>query len=327
MRRLFCKRRSTKHQLESDPKSLSSNTLLLGPQQQHPAKSGAYDTPEGNTSKLMCTLSSKARCRQSADICSNQASESVAKIESNEAQNNFHVSFCSLPRELRDLIYNDALVAPRSIGRWKLCSNYSQLDEVRTLKSLLLACSAVLPHIAQEACETFFGKNTFVAAPWRLAEFLGPESKLFPQGVNLNVMAWIEKIIVTIIDLDSPIPRPRLLASELGILLKCPNLCEVIIDVHETDNFKYLGRNGICFTLCSLAKVCLKLKRRFGGGLKLKFRSGQKLRQHGPEQHYLAEDVSWLLEEQDGLGGDRDKARAAFAECAVTCNFSFTGFS
>lgn len=151
----------------------------------------------------------------------------------------------------------------------------------------------------------FFANNTFIVAHWYLVEFLGPQSRLIPEGGTLDVTACIDKIIVTIIDMGCPILRPCSLASEFRILLECPNLQKVIIDVHETENFKFPGRDELCFTLCSIARICKKLREKLGDGLKLRLRRGHKLRQANPEEYYSAEDVTWLMEEQDGLDEDR----------------------
>ena len=314
MYHLFRKTRTTRSQLEPHPKPLSfwPYPLLLD--------SADRRFPNVKASRFQNTELPVPKCHQSTHELPNQASDPAMMIESSQAPSSFYERFRSLPRELRDLVYDHALVSAKPIGRWKFCNNYSQLEEVRTLKSLLLTYNS--RQVAEEACETFFGKNTFIVAPWRLAEFLGPQSRLIPEGGTLDVTACIDKIIVTIIDMDSPIPRPRSLASELRVLLDCPNLREVIIDVHETDNFKFTGRDELCFTLCSIARICKNLREKLGDGLKLRLRRGHKLRRASPEEYYSAEDVTWLMEEQDGLGEDRDSARATFAECALAYGVS-----
>ena len=314
MYHLFRKTRTARSQPEPHQKPLSfwPYTLLLD--------SVGRRFHKGKASRFQNTDLPVPKCHQSTHELPNQASDPATMIERSQAPSSFYECFYSLPRELRDLVYDHALVSAKPIGRWKFCNNYSQLEEVRTLKSLLLTFNS--RQVAKEACETFFAKNTFIVAPWRLVEFLGPQSRLIPEGGTLDVTACIDKIIVTIIDMDSPIPRPRSPASEFRVLLECPNLRKVIIDVHETDNFKFTGRDELCFTLCSIARTCKKLRNKLGDGLKLRLRRGHKLRRANPEECYSAEDVTWLMEEQDGLDEDRDSARATFAECALAYGFS-----
>ncbi|KAL2040714.1 hypothetical protein N7G274_006693 [Stereocaulon virgatum] len=68
---------------------------------------------------------------------SNPALEPTTITGSIQAPISFHERFCNLPRELRDFVYESALVSEQSIACWSVRNNYNTLEEVKTVRSIL----------------------------------------------------------------------------------------------------------------------------------------------------------------------------------------------
>jgi hypothetical protein len=81
---------------------------------------------------------------------------------------------------------------------------------------------------------------------------------------------WVKKITIaiTLADMDGLYQLNHMFYR----LLDCPNLCEFIIDAHRTNDFRLQGRDGVCYMLCSIARVCKELKNKLGVGLTLRLR-------------------------------------------------------
>ena len=287
MHRLFCKTKTEESQSKPHQKPLTfwPYKLLLD--------SIKGRSPKVRLSGIQNPESLVTSRHQSLHELSNPASEPSTANGSSLAAISFHERFCNLPRELRDLVYGYTLVSEQPIACWHVRNNYNTLEEVKTLRSIL--ASNVSSQIAREACEVFFGKNTFMSVPWHLAEFLDLRSRLIPGEGALDVVAWVKKITITITldDMDGLYRLNYMFCR----LLDCPNLCEVIIEAHGRDHFRLQGRDGVGYTLCSIARVCKALKDKLGVGLTLRLRYEHRLSREWLEDYCSREDLTWLMEE------------------------------
>ena len=69
-------------------------------------------------------------------------------------------TFNTLPREIRDRIYENMLTESKTIRTTQRGADYGQPEDMGTLRATLHACRAS-PQFAREAYETFFRINTF----------------------------------------------------------------------------------------------------------------------------------------------------------------------
>ena len=69
-------------------------------------------------------------------------------------------TFATLPREVRDKIYEYMLTKPKTIVATQHASDYGQPEDLGTLRATLHVCRSS-PQFAHEAFETFFAINTF----------------------------------------------------------------------------------------------------------------------------------------------------------------------
>ena len=144
------------------------------------------------------------------------------------------VNFLSIPREIRDLVYENLLISSEPI-------NFNRLSGplVYDIDTALLGLWETIPQVAQEACGIFYQRNTFVVLDGDLHSFLhsnitswvlhAPSPDLRrQQSVNINVKPWLSK--VEIIQEQSMFTDYRELGAGLRYLLACPRLKSVVID-------------------------------------------------------------------------------------------------
>ena len=144
------------------------------------------------------------------------------------------VNFLSMPREIRDLVYENLLISSEPI-------NFNRFSgpQVYDINTGLLGLWGTVPQVAQEACAIFYRRNTFVVLDGDLHSFLhsniiswvlhalspGPHRQ---QSVNINVNVWLSKI--EILQEQSMFTDYRELGAGLRYLLACPRLQSVVID-------------------------------------------------------------------------------------------------
>ena len=136
------------------------------------------------------------------------------------------VSFMSIPREIRDLVYGNLLISSEPI-------NFNRLSGplVYDIDTGLLRSWATIPQVAQEACGIFYQRNTFVVLDGDLHSFLhskisswvlhapSPSSRR-QQSLEIKVNAWLSKI--EIFQEQSMVTDYRELGAGLHYLLACP---------------------------------------------------------------------------------------------------------
>ena len=173
------------------------------------------------------------------------------------------VDFLSIPREIRDLVYEQLLISSEPI-------NFNRFSGplVYDIDTGLLSSWKAIPQVAHEACGIFYRRNTFVILDGDLNSFLhsnisswvvhtssGPRGQ---QSVKINVKSWLSKIEV--FQEQSMVTDYRELGAGLRYLLACPRLQSVVIDT---------GR-GFWRMLDDESKIAVEeLIRRLGPGLKV----------------------------------------------------------
>ena len=173
-------------------------------------------------------------------------------------------NFLSIPREIRDLVYENLLISSEPI-------NFNRLSGplVYDIDTALLGLWETIPQVAQEACGIFYQRNTFVVLDCDLHSFLhsnitswvihapSPDPRR-QQSVNINVKPWLSKI--EIIQEQSMFTDYRELGAGLRYLLACPRLQSMVIDT---------GR-GFWRMLDDESKIAVEeLIRRLGPGLRV----------------------------------------------------------
>ena len=174
------------------------------------------------------------------------------------------VNFWSVPREVRDLVYENLLISLAPI-------NFNRLSGplVYDVDTALLRLWESIPRVAQEACGIFYPRNTFVVLDGDLDSFLHSSITSWvihaplrdprrQQSVNINVKPWLSKI--ESIPEQSMFTDYRERGAGLPHLLACPRLRSVLIDT---------GR-GFWRMLDDESKMAVEeLIRRLGPGLRV----------------------------------------------------------
>lgn len=174
------------------------------------------------------------------------------------------VTFLSIPREIRDLVYEYLLISSEPI-------NFNSLSGplVYDVDTGLLSSWKAIPQVAHEACGIFYRRNTFVILDGDLHSFLHSNiiswvihaplyDQCRQQSLKINVNPWLSK--VEILQEQSMFTDYRELGAGLRYLLACPRLQSVIIDT---------GR-GFWRMLDDESKIAVEeLIRRLGPGLKV----------------------------------------------------------
>lgn len=149
-------------------------------------------------------------------------------------------NFNSLPRELRDQIYDLVLISPHPIQFSNVLGPMVCDPDLLGPMAMLFAW-ATNCQIADEACTTFYQCNTFSVDCEDLPIFLGANihrmlsidvSEFAHQAVptcirSFDIKDWVRSLHV-VIEQDNT-THSRYLAYELGYLLQCPRLQKLII--------------------------------------------------------------------------------------------------
>ena len=180
-------------------------------------------------------------------------------------------NFNSLPRELRDQVYSQVLVSTLPI-------QFSNVHGPMVCNPDLLAPMAMLfawassRRIADEACEIFYQRNTFLVYCEDLPTFLGAKiHRMFSIDVgrlirnqeptfirSFDTSDWVANIDV-IIEQDTA-KYSRYLAYELPYLLGCPRLRKLTIKT---------GRNTVMSWEKEWTGLLKELQLKVGQGLKV----------------------------------------------------------
>lgn len=154
-------------------------------------------------------------------------------------------SFNSLPREVRDQIYSQVLVSP---SRIQFCSVLGLMvcdPDLLGPMAMLFSWASNL-HIADEACEIFYQRNTFKVHCEDLPTFLGANihtmlsidvsgfvPKQMPTCVRpFETKKWVTDLEVVVEQNDTKYSSN--LSYELGYLLEYPRLRNLTIEIGST---------------------------------------------------------------------------------------------
>lgn len=174
------------------------------------------------------------------------------------------VNFLSLPREIRDLIYEELVISSAPVH-----FNQKSGPVVHDVQHGLLGLWDTIPQVAREVCEVFYQRNTFVVFDGDLHSFLTSDIRSWvlhtPSHISskekrstFRANRWLTKIEV--FQEQTMFTDYRELGAGLRYLLTCPRLQSVVIDT---------GR-GFWRMLGEDSKAAVEeLTRRLGEGLKV----------------------------------------------------------
>ncbi|CAD6577695.1 MAG: hypothetical protein ASARMPREDX12_008464 [Alectoria sarmentosa] len=134
-------------------------------------------------------------------------------------------TFNTLPREIRDRIYENMLTESKTIRTTQRGADYGQPEDMGTLRATLHACRAS-PQFAREAYETFFRINTFQMCEEYVGFLNMPVYYVKGQGFK-PMMTFVKDIEVEIVI--------SLGSNQYGLyncfrnLLSCPVLVRVTV--------------------------------------------------------------------------------------------------
>ena len=154
-------------------------------------------------------------------------------------------NFNSLPRELRDQIYGQVLVSPSVIQFSNVLGPIVYDPDLLGPLAMLFSWASN-PQIANEACEIFYQRNTFLVHCEDLPTFLGAKvhtmlsidvnpfvHKIKPVPTrSFDTKEWITNIEVVVEQGFTQFSR--YLAYELQYLLECPRLRKLTIKTGRT---------------------------------------------------------------------------------------------
>ena len=173
-------------------------------------------------------------------------------------------TFLSLPRELRDQVYQDLVISSEPIH-----FNRRSGPLVNDIDEALLRTWGTLDQVAREACEMFYSQNTFIIFDGYLSSFFGG-----------NIRSWtihdpyngLEKMPAPKWKLNSALAKIEIfqelsaftdyqeLGAGLCFLLTCPRLHSVVVDT----------RRGFWRKLDEKSRMAIdELSKRLDGGLKV----------------------------------------------------------
>ncbi|CAF9922673.1 hypothetical protein IMSHALPRED_005733 [Imshaugia aleurites] len=215
----------------------------------------------------------------------------------------------SLPREVRDQIYDQVLVSPLPIQFSNVLGPIVYDPDFLGPMAILFAWASNL-QIADEACEVFYQKNTFSVHCEDLPTFLGAKihrmlsidtsrfmDKPEPTCIRpFDAKEWVTSLSVTVEEATTR--YSRYLAYELRYLLDCPRLRKLTIRN---------GRTTVLSWETEWTGVLRELQLKMGDGLKVIY-SGQSLNlpyspYPGPTQAFGALSAESF---RDGGDGDGD---------------------
>ncbi|KAL2036760.1 hypothetical protein N7G274_010484 [Stereocaulon virgatum] len=174
------------------------------------------------------------------------------------------VTFLSLPRELRDLVYRDHVISSQPI-----CFNRRSGPIVNDIDNSLLRMWDSSDQVAREACEIFYSHNTFVIFDGDLSSFFGSNIRSwtihYPYDVSRRMHApnWNLNTALAKVEIFQELTAftdYQELGNGLCFLLTCPRVQSVVIDT----------RRGFWRKLDEKSKMAIDdLSRRLDGGLKV----------------------------------------------------------
>ena len=175
-------------------------------------------------------------------------------------------TFASLPREIRDQIYEEVVVrlkgAVAATGRPTDYGNCKGFEAIRGI----LHASTSNTQFAREAYEVYFHRNIFRISAEDLPEFVNRKSHYLKNKGYFDVNAWIGRLEVMLDEKVRTRNNDGILVNELRQLLVCPRLHTVSIRIEHwiTEDEKRLY--GL---LQTIAEVCAQLREKMGDRFKV----------------------------------------------------------
>ncbi len=194
------------------------------------------------------------------------------------------VNFASLPRELRDEIYDLALISDEVIEKpvsLRRCEQGTRGFDLHPSYALLSVKASSL-QIALEARETFFRHNTFVVYASALSDFLSGNTGHINGPGRFDISPWISKLQIELRGLTYDqvrVEKPARMISQFQLLQKCPSLRSVNIYMSGAVE---MSKPQFVHTLQSVCFSCEDLHSRLGHGLELEF----ELKYYECDTHY-----------------------------------------
>lgn len=230
-------------------------------------------------------------------------------------------SFTSLPREIRDQIYKEVLVVSEPEQMFNTVHPHGH--PIKAGHGLLQFAFSN-QQIAREACEIYYGYNTFTADAVILSRFLVSEIDL-GGGEWFFPAACVKKIIITITFFGNVMTSLDVDSRDLSF--RCPKLRTIVLESFANGNSViFIPR---CARLTDVQKIVYlgrKLKREMNSiKLELYLHDFCYNRIHGSQQNVGTAgrckpldgntDAIWLIDEpdqeiiekvEDGQGSDRE---------------------
>lgn len=214
------------------------------------------------------------------------------------------IGFASLPREIRDQIYEEVLVSSEPI-----LMTYRNFPKGKVIeKGLgLLDAISINRQIAQEACEMYFGYNIFYTYSSMHSIYLNSKVDL-TGGQWLFPAAWIRDIIAIAMVVKA---EEEDVAERFKVLFKCPNLRRVTFKAYTVENEFVITspHSGLVTQLDGLIYLGRKLKKDLGVELELYLYNFGYYRPRtsdpdndvaqSPKLIDETENVGWLFDEPD----------------------------
>lgn len=174
----------------------------------------------------------------------------------------------NIPREIRDLVYQFALVSGRRILGYYLIgdANYAfkRCEELLTLRNILIACGAG-QKVTHEACKVFITQNNICIDIDHLHNVMGFRSLPRKDGPPLSLMFWVWDITLNVWKPNPETSDPGW--RGLQISLSCPKLRCLTLRIFRSDGPDAL--KALPPHLLTAAKVCKGLSAKLGRGLKI----------------------------------------------------------
>ena len=189
-------------------------------------------------------------------------------------------TFASLPREIRDQIYELLVVESGVIAATTRATDYGNCEAFEAIRTILHASTTT--RFPREAYEVFFHQNTFRIYAQDLPEFVHRKSHYLKDEGYFDVNAWIGRLEVTVFwsFCNNPKNICGSLVNELRQLLIYPRLHTVTIQI-ECAGLR--SEEGLREVMRAISEVCAQLRERMGDRFKVETDGnetwGNKIRQ------------------------------------------------
>ena len=178
------------------------------------------------------------------------------------------VNFTSLPRGIRDQVYDYALIHYKTISTF--CKLEGDENKTRDFNLhpayTLLSIKASNRSIAFEARELFFSRNSFVVYGFALSDFLSGNTGHINGPGRFDIRPWITNLLTVISALTMDlmkVKKPARMISRFQLLQNCFLLRMVMIAILGKER---LSKHQLVHTLQPVS-LCSDLNRRLGSKL------------------------------------------------------------